>query len=355
MRESMRTRGRRAVPRGAQGPPAQPVRGVRLRVGFPVVSLPLQPPIEPQLAKSAKELPIGDGWVYEQKWDGFRVIAFVDGDEVYLQSRGSKPLDRYFPEIELPAGRYVLDGEIVILDADGRPAFGALQQRIHPAESRIQRLSQETPATLLPFDLLADGDESCSAALRRAARAAREPAGRRARAHDGDARRGRRRGLARHGRRRDREGARRAVPARQAGRHVKIKRNRTIDCVVIGYREGEEPETVGSLHPGAHRRRRPAGADGALVRLLGQAEAVAAREVRPYETGERGTGERHRAGRRGASWSGSGCGPSSWSRCPSTTPRAAASGTARGCTGSGTTSGPTSACWPTSRPPRPPA
>ena len=63
------------------------------------MSLPLQPPIEPQLAKSAKELPLGDGWVYEQKWDGFRVIAFVDGDEVYLQSRGSKPLDRYFPEI----------------------------------------------------------------------------------------------------------------------------------------------------------------------------------------------------------------------------------------------------------------
>ena len=66
------------------------------------MSLPLQPPVEPQLAKSAKELPLGDGWVYEQKWDGFRVIAFVDGDDVYLQSRGSKPLDRYFPELQLP-------------------------------------------------------------------------------------------------------------------------------------------------------------------------------------------------------------------------------------------------------------
>lgn len=124
------------------------------------MSLPLQPPIEPQLAKSAKELPLGDGWVYEQKWDGFRVIAFVDGDEVYLQSRGSKPLDRYFPEVYLPAGRYVLDGELVILDAAGRPAFGALQQRIHPAESRVRRLAAETPAAFVAFDLLALGDRS---------------------------------------------------------------------------------------------------------------------------------------------------------------------------------------------------
>jgi ATP-dependent DNA ligase len=123
------------------------------------VSLPLTPPVEPQLAKSAKELPLGDGWVYEQKWDGFRVIAFVDGDDVYLQSRGSKPLDRYFPELVLPKGRYILDGEIVILREDGSPDFGALQQRVHPAESRVRRLAEETPATLLPFDLLADGDE----------------------------------------------------------------------------------------------------------------------------------------------------------------------------------------------------
>ncbi len=83
--------------------------------------LPLKPPVQPQLAKGAKELPTGDGWLYEPKWDGFRVIAFVDGDDVYLQSRGSKPLQRYFPELvaELPRGRYVLDGEIVIVGADG--------------------------------------------------------------------------------------------------------------------------------------------------------------------------------------------------------------------------------------------
>ena len=242
------------------------------------MSLPLQPPIEPQLAKSAKELPLGDGWVYEQKWDGFRVIAFVDGDEVYLQSRGSKPLDRYFPEISLPPGRYVLDGEIVILDADGRPAFGALQQRIHPAESRITRLSQETPATLLPFDLLAEGDESLLALpfadrrerLAKLLGGALSPTTATPDPAVAEEWLDTTEGVI------AKELEATYKPGKRAGMW-KVKRIRTIDCVVIGYREGKEPETVGSLILGAHRRRRAAGADGPLVRLLGQAEARAAR------------------------------------------------------------------------------
>src|SRR3954467_11548822 len=122
------------------------------------MALPLAPPVLPQLAKTARTLPTGDGWVYEPKWDGFRAIAFVDGDDVYLQSRGGKPLRRYFPELAFPAGRYVMDGEIVLFDAQGRPDFDALGQRIHPADSRIRMLAEETPTKFIAFDLLAHDD-----------------------------------------------------------------------------------------------------------------------------------------------------------------------------------------------------
>ena len=111
------------------------------------------------LAKLARDLPEGDGLLYEPKWDGFRCIAFVDGEELYLQSRSGKPLRRYFPELTFPPGRYVLDGEIVLFDADGRPDFDALGQRIHPAESRITMLAEQTPTTFIAFDLLAHEDE----------------------------------------------------------------------------------------------------------------------------------------------------------------------------------------------------
>ena len=121
------------------------------------VALPLKPPVKPQLALSRKELPEGEEWIYEPKFDGFRVIAFVDGEEVYLQSRGAKPLRRYFPELEFPPGRYVLDGELLILGADGHEQFDALQNRLHPAESRVRMLAVETPALLRAFDLLAEG------------------------------------------------------------------------------------------------------------------------------------------------------------------------------------------------------
>jgi ATP-dependent DNA ligase len=127
------------------------------------VPLPVTQPLGPMLAKSVKTIPSGD-FLYEPKWDGFRCIAFRDGDSVELASRGEKPLTRYFPEVvealkaNLPK-RCVVDGEIVIATGD-RLDFEALLQRIHPAESRVRKLAEETPASFVAFDLLAEGDAS---------------------------------------------------------------------------------------------------------------------------------------------------------------------------------------------------
>ncbi len=127
-------------------------------------SLPVVPPVAPMLAKLTRDLPRQDGMYYEPKWDGFRCIVFRDGDQVELGSRNEKPLTRYFPELveallrELPA-RVVLDGEIVIAGARGLE-FDALSQRIHPAEKRIRQLAEATPASFVAFDLLAHEDTS---------------------------------------------------------------------------------------------------------------------------------------------------------------------------------------------------
>ena len=128
------------------------------------VDLPVMPPVKPMLAKSVPEVPVGDGFVYEPKWDGFRCIVFRDGDEVELGSRNEKPLTRYFPEVvaavkaQLPE-RCVVDGELVIAAGQGLD-FEALLQRIHPADSRVRMLAASTPASFVAFDLLAIGDES---------------------------------------------------------------------------------------------------------------------------------------------------------------------------------------------------
>ncbi|MDP8904312.1 MAG: ATP-dependent DNA ligase [Chloroflexota bacterium] len=125
--------------------------------------LPIAPPVEPMLAKLASDLPTGDGWLYEPKWDGFRAIVFRDGDETFVQSRDLRPLDRYFPELppalrtNLPA-RCVVDGEIVIPGRDGLD-FEALLLRIHPADSRVRMLASQTPASFVAWDLLALDDE----------------------------------------------------------------------------------------------------------------------------------------------------------------------------------------------------
>src|SRR3954469_12071936 len=125
--------------------------------------LPLKPPLKPQLAKSAKDLPEGESWRYEPKWDGFRTIVFRDGDDVQLQSRNGRPMNRYFPEVipqvlSLPGERLVLDGELIVV-VDGIQEFDLLGQRIHPAKSRVEMLAEKTPAAFVAFDLLAEGDE----------------------------------------------------------------------------------------------------------------------------------------------------------------------------------------------------
>jgi ATP-dependent DNA ligase len=125
--------------------------------------LPVNPPVSPMLAKLQVDIPRGEGWLYEPKWDGFRAIVFRDGDTVRIDSRNGQTLDRYFPEVveQLRAAlpeRAVIDGEIVLAGERGLD-FDALQQRIHPAASRIKRLSVETPASFIAFDMLAAGDE----------------------------------------------------------------------------------------------------------------------------------------------------------------------------------------------------
>jgi ATP-dependent DNA ligase len=125
--------------------------------------LPFDPPLAPMLAKVADELPDGDGWLFEPKWDGFRAIVFRDGEEVFTQSRDLKPLDRYFPELADPLRgalpeRCVVDGEVVIA-RDGALDFEALLLRIHPAASRVKMLASESPASFVAWDLLALGDD----------------------------------------------------------------------------------------------------------------------------------------------------------------------------------------------------
>jgi ATP-dependent DNA ligase len=254
--------------------------------------LPLSPPLLPQLARSRTDLPEGEGWAYEPKWDGFRAIAFVDGTECYLQSRNGKGLSRYFPDLSFPEGRYVLDGELVILDRQGRQEFDALQQRIHPAESRVRLLAEETPARFVAFDLLEqDGEvlldepfsrrrellegvvgESVDLTPATTDRADAEPwlqgaEGVIAKELEAPYRPGERTGM------------------------VKVKRVRTIDSVVVGWRPGKEEGTLGSLILGLYN-------DGGELQVVGHSSGFRAKQKRelpaflaPYETGERGSGD----------------------------------------------------------------
>ncbi|WP_436496044.1 ATP-dependent DNA ligase [Actinokineospora sp. HUAS TT18] len=130
-------------------------------MGF--VALPLTPPVQPMLAKAVKSIPDDASLVFEPKWDGFRCLVFRDGDEVTLQSRSGKPLNRYFPEAEIALRaalpeRVVVDGELVV-DIDGRLDFDKLAERIHPAASRVKMLSETTPSRFIAFDVLALGDD----------------------------------------------------------------------------------------------------------------------------------------------------------------------------------------------------
>ena len=142
------------------------------------MQLVVPPPVLPMLAKRVSEIPDGAGWIFEPKWDGFRVLVFRDGDELLLQSRDEKPLDRYFPELhaalltQLPP-RCVLDGEIVLARGDALDCE-ALQMRLHPAASRVEKLAKEIPTSIVFFDLLCEGERDLRDAPFRARRAALE-------------------------------------------------------------------------------------------------------------------------------------------------------------------------------------
>jgi ATP-dependent DNA ligase len=261
------------------------------------VSLPLTPPVKPQLALSRKELPVGEDYRYEVKLDGFRCLAFVDGGDVFLQSRNGKPLGRYFPELAFPAGRYVLDGEIVVRDADGREDFDALGQRIHPAVSRVQLLAEQTPAVYVAFDLLAHEQDSLLELPFTERRAALEAL----LAGEGfDAAPVELMGTVASAAEAERwlehaEGAiakERSAPYRPGERKgmAKVKRVRTIDAVLVGWRPGKEPGTVGALILGLY--------DGPGLRVVGHCSGLSAAEKKrlvgflaPYESGERGSAD----------------------------------------------------------------
>lgn len=223
-------------------------------------ALPFGPPLEPMLGLLADDLPDGEGWIYEPKWDGFRALAFRDGEELFLASRDGRPLLRYFPEVgealraALPPAA-VVDGEVVVARG-GALDFDALQMRLHPAASRVNRLAAEIPASFVAWDLLALGSEDwrgrpfterrqrLEAVLRPSERVRVTPA-----TTD--------RGVARdwfdrfEGAGLDGVMAKRAADAYQPGKRamVKVKHVRTLDCAVAGFRwhKGAPGAEVGSL------------------------------------------------------------------------------------------------------------
>jgi ATP-dependent DNA ligase len=226
------------------------------------MTLPLKQSYPPMEAKSVAHLPAGDDWQYEPKWDGFRCLAFRDGDRVALQSKSGQPLGRYFPELveallKLKARQFVLDGEIVV-PVKGKLSFDDLLMRIHPAASRVQKLAQEHPANLIVFDLLVDDRGVSMAGL---------PLSKRRKKLDG---------FAKHfaksesieispqtrdlkiakswlaGAGGDVDGViakRLDLPYQSGNRNgmVKVKRLRTADCVVGGFRYASEGKLIGSL------------------------------------------------------------------------------------------------------------
>jgi ATP-dependent DNA ligase len=260
------------------------------------MALPLDPPIKPQLARPARELPDGGGWRYEPKWDGFRTIVFRDGPDVHLQSRNGRPMNRYFPEVveqvrALPSDRVVLDGELIVV-VDGVQEFDLLGQRIHPAQSRVERLAQETPAAFVAFDLLADQDEVLlespyTERRQRLEHVVQAPVELTPMVDSRDAAgqwlTGRSEGVI------AKQAEAPYTPGERTGM-MKIKRVRTADTVVAAFRMGKHEGTVGSLILGLY--------DGGELRVVGHTSGFTAKQKRelidllePYRTYERGAGE----------------------------------------------------------------
>ena len=238
----------------------QPTKSVARKKPSPAEAA-FDPPVttSPMEAQSAEELPSSAGWQFEPKWDGFRCLAFKRGDDVELRAKSGKPLGRFFPEVvaflcELRAERFVVDGELVI-EIDGRLSFDALQLRLHPAESRVRKLSIETPARLVLFDMLAslEGRSLLSLPLieRRASLDAFgkkfEVPGRLVVSPCTRDREEAQRWLADFGR----GGTDGVVAKRLGGAYeaaeramIKVKRLRTADCVVGGFRYGSKSREV---------------------------------------------------------------------------------------------------------------
>jgi ATP-dependent DNA ligase len=223
----------------------------------------MKPPYPPMEAKTVEQIPAGDEWGYEPKWDGFRCLAFRDGTKIHLQSKSGQPLTRYFPELvealsKLKAQRFVLDGEIIV-PVDGALSFDDLLQRIHPAESRIRKLSVETAAKLIVFDLLVDNDGEVLVELPLAERRQRlEKFARKFIGSDKIVRlspattdiRTVRRWFKAVGSGLDGVIAKRLDMPYMSGERtgmVKVKNKRTADCVVGGFRYAEKKPVIGSM------------------------------------------------------------------------------------------------------------
>jgi ATP-dependent DNA ligase len=225
--------------------------------------LPLKFPYPPMEAQPVEDIPLGRQWHYEPKWDGFRALVFRDGRRVRIQSKSGRPLERYFPELieavaALKATSFVLDGEIVV-PVDGRLSFEELLQRIHPAASRIKKLAAEHPALLIVFDLLVDerGKRLTGLVLEdrqmELARFAKRYLSRKGQIRISTVTTDRRKATAwlnAAGANVDGVIAKRRDLAYQSGERTgmqKIKRRRTADCVVGGFRYASKEEIAGSL------------------------------------------------------------------------------------------------------------
>jgi len=262
------------------------------------MDLPVAPPVDPMLAKAVAELPTGDGWLFEPKWDGFRALAFRDGGELFLQSRDRNPLDRYFPELSAPLlaslpQRCVVDGEIVIA-MDGQLDFEALLLRIHPAASRVAMLAERSPASFVAFDLLALDDASLMETPQEERRARLEkvladvvppvhltPMTRdRAQAADWFARF--------EGAGLDGVVAKEAAAPYEPGRRrmLKVKHARTADCVVAGFRwhKNGKGSHVGSLILGLYDDDGQLHHVGVTSSFTWQRRAELAEELAPLRT-----------------------------------------------------------------------
>jgi ATP-dependent DNA ligase len=222
----------------------------------------LKPPIPPMEARAIEQIPIGGGWQYEPKWDGFRCLAFRDRDTIYLQSKNGQPLARYFPDVvaniaKLPQQQFVLDGEVVI-PVDGALSFDELQLRLHPAASRVQKLATAHPAVYIVFDLLAENGKSYLKLELRERRLLLEKFARSNLRHANGIRLSPATNdcdvaadwFAKTGRDLDGIMAKRLEAAYASGERtaaVKIKQLRTADCVVGGFRYATGKRVIGSL------------------------------------------------------------------------------------------------------------